>query len=406
MPSFRYTALSLQGRETKGVLDAPDIAAARAQLRARALAPLELELGAVPSGAGAGFLIHPARHLWVRQRDKLFFFRQLALMVRSGHRVLEALEIASRLVEREALAQAIRRITRAVEAGAPLSDALGRESRLFPDSIAALIAAGEQAGALDVALERAATALERAHSLRKRLTTAMAYPMVVLVVASFVVYGLLAFFVPRLTAFLDANRADVHWTMQGLIDFTDWMGAYGLYILGGLGAAVFAILAVSTQPKGRIAVDRALLFTPLLGLTMRLAEMARLGEMGAMLLSSGLSQVEMLRVLGRATGNHAMKELYGAAADRLLSGERLSAALEDRAVPELARHMVSVGEETGVLDDVLEKTGGFYREALENRIQVLISMLIPAVTITLGGLVLVIYISMFSTILNAVNSIR
>lgn len=405
MPSFRYTALTMQGREASGLIEAPDIAAARADLRARALMPLELELGAV-GAAGGGLWRRPLRRLPVRQRDKLFFFRQLALMVRSGHRILEALAISARLVEREGLARAIRRMAGAIEGGASFSGALAEEKRLFPDSIAALIAAGEQAGALDVALERAATALERSHTLRRRLTTAMAYPAVVLVTACLVVYGLMAFFVPRLTSFLEANRSDVHWTMQGLIDFTDWMEAYGLWLLGGTGAIAFGIAALSTQAWGLMLIHRALLFAPLTGLTIRLAETARLGELGAMLLSSGLSQVETLRVLARATGNVAMRKLYLDASDRLLSGERLSRGLEDRAVPELARHMIAVGEESGVLDDTLEKTGLFYREALENRIATLISFLIPAVTITLGGLVLVIYISMFSTILNAVNSVR
>ncbi|MEM6974339.1 MAG: type II secretion system F family protein [Pseudomonadota bacterium] len=405
MPGFRYIALARDGREVKGQLDATDLAEARGQLRAMALLPLSLELGGVAITPGS-WLSNPFRYLWVRDAHKLFFLRQIALLVRSGHRVVQALEVSADLVEREALARAIRRMIRNIEGGKAFSDAIGQEGRMFPPIVSALIYAGEQSGTLDLALERTAEALEEAVSLRKRLIAALTYPAIVLIVACFVVYGLLAFFVPRLTAFLEANRSDIHWSMQTLIDVTDWFGAYGAYILGGVGGAVFAVLLIATQPKGRLAVDRALITTPLFGRTLMLGEVARFSSIGAVLLKSGLRQVEVLRILARATDNHAYKRLYLDGADRILGGSSMSKALSSPIMPDLALHMISVGQETGILDEVLEKTGHFFAETLQARIQQLIAMLVPAVTIFLGALVLIIYFSMFSTILNAVNSVR
>ncbi|MEM9147254.1 MAG: type II secretion system F family protein [Pseudomonadota bacterium] len=405
MPAFRYVALAQDGREVKGGLDATDLAEARAQLRAMALLPLSLEIGALPLSGGT-WLTNPMRRLWVRPAHKLFFLRQIALMVRSGHRIVQALEISAELVERDALSNAIRRMTRRIEGGAPFSEAIGQEGRLFPPIVSALIYAGEQSGTLDRALERTAEAMEQAVSLRKRLIAALTYPLIVLIVACFVIYGLLGFFVPRLTAFLESNRSDIHWSMQMLIDFTDWMGAYGLWILGGIGGFVFLVLLISTQPRGRLAVDRALIALPLFGRTLLLGEASRFGTIGAVLLQSGLRQVEVLRILARATENHAYKQLYQGAADRILGGSRMAEALHSPLMPKLANHMISVGEETGILDEVMEKTGRFYEESLRARVDQLIAMLVPAVTITLGVLVLIIYFSMFSTILNAVNSVR
>ncbi|MEM1277489.1 MAG: type II secretion system F family protein [Pseudomonadota bacterium] len=409
MPNFNYIALNREGQEFKGVIDAPDLSEARRQLRAKTLMPVSLELGA--SGARIGAKsgdrrFRPTRFLWTRARDKQFFFRQMALMIQSGHRVRQALEMSAELVEREGLSRAIRRMVGRIDQGKSFSEAIRAEGRRFPAFVSALIGAGEKSGTLDHVLGEIATSLEQATELRNALLRALVLPSITLVVAFLVLGFIVLWLVPILTDFIGRQGGDIHWTMQILVNFTEFIFDYGPAITIGLGAATFLILAAYTQDEGRRFVDRVVLSLPIFGLTLRLYEMSRLGGIGTLLLTSGLRQVETLKVLSDVTQNYAYRARYLSAADDVLTGERVSDSLKGGIFPDLVRHMISVGELSGNLDEVFSRIGVFYADEVATRVRVLLSTLVPAMTIAVGVIVGIIYISVILTILGAYNSVR
>lgn len=408
MPHFSYVALTREGSELTGSIEAPDIADARRQLRARTLMPVSLELGRAARGtvSSRDGPFRPTRHLWTRARDKQFFFRQMALMIQSGHRVREALHVAAGLVERDGLAHAIRRMIDRIDRGSSLAEAISAEGKRFPAFVAALIAAGEKSGTLDRVLSEIAGSLERAQALRNSLLRALVLPSITIVVALGVMCFITLWLVPILSGFIGRQGGDIHWTMQILVDFTDFLFDYGVWIVGGIATISFLTAAAYTTEDGRKTVDRILLSIPIFGLTVRYFEMSRFGSIGTLLVRSGLRQVEMLKVLAEVSQNHAYRTRYLAAADRVLTGERVSEALRTGIVPDLVTHMISVGEKSGGLDHVLDRVGAFYADEVATRINVTISTLIPLITVVVGVVVAIIYISVILTIFGAYTSIR
>lgn len=406
MPQFAYIALNGDGKEMKGALDAADLTDARRQLRERSLMPLSLELGKTGGEFSQVSLKSPSRLLWTRPRDKQFLFRQMALMIDSGHRVRKALDTCSDLVERDGLARSINRMVDSIDRGLSFSDALRAEGKLFPAFVPALIQAGERSGTLAEVLNKIAVSLERTTELRNTVVRAMVLPLITLVVALLVLTGIQLWLVPRLSEFLSRNGTDIHWTMQILIDLTEFMLDYGLWISGGLAVFAFALLAAYTTEKGRLFLDRVILSIPLFGPTIRLGEMSRLGGVGTLLVQAGLRPVDTLKVMADVTQNHAYRKRYLDAADDVLTGHRISTSLGTGIVPKLVTHMVSVSELSGGLDEVLDRIGKFYADEVETRISVLINTLVPAMTIFVAIVVGVIYLSLMLTVIGAYNSIR
>lgn len=409
MPNFDYVALTSQGREVRGAIEAPDLAAARQTLRGRALMPLKLDLegsGSLLSGSVRAILRNPTRLLPAFGNDKQFFFRQLALMVKSGHRLRNALETVGELVFKRSLSAAIRRMIGRIDKGQSFASALEAEGRMFPRHVSALVAAGEKSGTLDQILDEVAGSMERLQALQNTVMRAVVMPVITLFVAFFVLGFVVLWLVPILVPFLISNGGEIHWTMQSLISVTDFMTAYGKLLAMLTGLAIFALMLAYTTVRGRLVLDRAMILMPIFGRTIVLFEMSRLGGIGMLLIRSGLRQVEALRVLADVTQNRAYRAQYNAAAEHLLSGQSMSEALNVPIFDRLARHMIRVGEASGGLEEVLDRLGVYFSDEVETRIRMLIGTMVPAITILVGLVVAIIYLSVILTVLGAYNSVR
>lgn len=409
MPDFGYIALNAQGKEVRGKVEANDLHAARETLRGRALMPVKLGLDGGGSGLSGNLTLsslNPFRYFPVSSRDKQFMFRQLALMVKSGHRLRAALELLESISTKRALSVALQRIISRIDRGESFAEALRSEGKLFPRYVPALIAAGERSGTLDRVLEQVASSMERARELKNTLTRALLMPSITMIVAFAVLGFVVLWLVPKLTTFLVRGGGEIHWSMQMLVDSNEFFLDYGMIMLVVLGATAFALAAAYTTLKGRQVLDLVWMYLPIFGRTTILFEMSRFGSVGMLLIRSGLRQVEALRVLAEVTQNQALRDMYNSAADQLLEGKSMTEALDSPIFDTMARHMVGVGESSGSLDEVLDHIGKYYTDEVETRIQVIFSTLVPALTIAVGGVVAIIYLSVILTILGAVNSIR
>ena len=397
MAQIAYLALDDAGREVRGGIEAADRPGAAALLRGRGLFPLELREDAPRAAAGpaAGGWSLPAL---VTSGDLALFLSQMALMLRTGLTILQSLETLARRGSRRALRQAAARLSRAVQAGSPLSAALAQE-RLFPPLVHHLVRTAEATGELEQAFTRSAEFIERRAALRFQLITTLIYPSIVVLLASGVFVFLTTSVVPKMARFFAGRGRSLPWSTQKLMDLSELMQRHGLTLLGVLGALVGSALLAYRTERGRYLLDRASLRVPGLALLLRTAAMAHLGRTLSLLLRSGLPLLESLRVLSGSFAHRAYRALISRCAERVIQGETLAGSLaQDGAVTPLCLQVVAVGEQSGSLDQVLGELGEFYEQRLQRLLSIASSLVEPAILIALGGMVGFVYISFFQAV--------
>jgi type IV pilus assembly protein PilC len=405
---FSFVALDAHGVETRGELQARDERDARNQLRARCLRPVLLVQGALPDSLGWAQrgvqLVEsalPRAWLPARPADLAALFRQLALMLRAGHALAQALDAAQQLHVKHAVRALVAYLADALRGGQPLSQAMRSRGRPFTPLMTQLTASAEQAGELDLVFERMADDLERKRELQRQVLSTMLYPVIVLLTAIGVFVFLAVSVLPRFAGFIEGRGRQVPAEARLLLELSTWMEQYGAWLgMGVLGLLAFLALAWHLAPTRRV-LDRLVLALPVLGGLVRDANMTRVAWTLSLLVRSGTTALDALRVVRHVAGNHVYASVFDEAERRLLSGVALSKALNQRPVPHLLRHMVAVGEGTGQLDLVLESVAMHFRRNLEARIKLLTSLIEPALLLVVGCVVGFVYYTFFKTLMSA-----
>ena len=409
MAHFFYTALNDQGLEVTGNLEAVDIRSAAASLRDRTLFIVRLlerggasppaDLPAQASRDASRSLKARVAHLRpVKTRDHIFFFQQMALMIRTGLTLLQALDVCGRQTSNARFAATIDRMSTAIQSGKRFSQALALEHRRFPDIVIHLVESAETSGELDVILDQVALYLERKAELRRTLLTSLTYPGVVLLV-SIGVAGLLAVkVIPKFAAFFTRRQAVLPWSTQMLLDISEFVQRYGPFIALLLGGIAFGMAAAYTTDRGRRVVDGAALRLPVVGNLLGSGAMAQFGSTLSMLLRSGVTLWQSLRLAGAVVGNRAIRECVAQAAEQILAGRDLATSLRQPLIPTLVSHVAAVGERTGALDRVLGELGQFYDKDLQFRIARMAALFEPAMILILGGMVGFVYFAFFQAV--------
>ncbi|MDD5328501.1 MAG: type II secretion system F family protein [Sulfuricella sp.] len=403
MATFSYTGLNPDGKELRGRIDAAGLAQAREALRGQGIRILDLGEG---DGGGAS----PADHLrsvWrllrlglsVRNSDMQLYYRQMQLMLRAGHTLLEALEAASRLSARPRLSAVLDRCAGRVRQGSSFSAALAHEASVFPRIAVKLCEAGEASGELDQVFERMAAITERRADVRRQLLTAMTYPAIVTLAAIGVISFLVGSVVPRFAVFLQSRGKAIPWAAKTMMDIADWLGKWGFTLVLGAAALVAAFVLLRRVPGPRLAIDRLLLHVPVLGGAMMSAAMAQMAWTFGLLLKSRLTALDALRTVCQVTGNRALANAFAQAGAQVLEGRALAVALARPPVPRLMQHMVAVGERSGEMEAVMEALGSHYQKELDGRVKLLSSMIEPVLTLLIGGIVGFVYYAFFQAVL-------
>ncbi|MDR1461727.1 MAG: type II secretion system F family protein [Azoarcus sp.] len=404
MTGFTYLCLTAGGAEAHGQMDAPDEAAARRQLRERGLKVLRIAEGA-SSGVGVmaalrAFAYGFSRFRSISDGDRVLFFQQMQLMLKSGHTVLEALAAAARLTSKARLADSLGRVAVGIQRGSSLAAACSGEKELFNRLALKLIEAGEASGELGAVFERLAALIERRAEVRRQLATAMVYPGFVMLAAIGVISFMVVTVIPRFAVFLNGRGKAVPWAAQTMLDIADWLSRWGGSI--GLGIVVVAVgipLLRRVVPSARRVIDRAALYVPVLGGTLIPAAMAQATWIFGVLVRSRLTVLESLRICAQVIGNATFSGAFAAAADDVLGGKSLAIALDRPALPRLVQHMAAVGERSGQVDTVMESLGVHYQKVLDARVKLLASMIEPALTVLIGGVVGFVYYAFFQAML-------
>jgi len=405
MAKFTYTALDVDGKEKKGHLEAMNINTATALLRDQGLFVAKIDeavmRGAANHGGGIGSFI--SNNLSVSKRDLVFFFKQLAFMLRAGLPMLHALTISKKQFKGR-LHNVIGEIITDVETGAPLSKAMRRyKTDVFPPIVANMTFAAESTGAIDVVMLRLAKHLEKKLALRSQTISAMIYPTVVILAAVAVVSFLLAVIIPKFAAFLTNRGRQLPAPTQLLIDMSNFAVNYGFYVVGSCVVLAVLIGLYYATPRGRLMVDTWLLKLPIIGGLLTNSAMADFSWSLAMMLRSGLTAFEGLNIASQVMGNRYISNHLAVAAEKIKVGQDLASSIEGQGIPELIPQMTTVGEETGSLDQILDELGSYYEERLEEGVKRMATLIEPVLILVIGVIVGFVYYAFFMALFSLVK---
>jgi type IV pilus assembly protein PilC len=331
------------------------------------------------------------------------FYRQFATLMESAVPLALSLEILEGLTADRPLRRAIANVSREVQQGSTLTDALRRHPKVFSEIAVNLINAGEEGGTLDNALERLAGYVERDSEVREKVRGAMIYPAFILLVAAASVATLLTLVVPTFESLFSASGAALPYSTQVLVDTSDFIGAnWTFLIVGGL-FGILLLRALYGTDAVRYVTHRVVLRVPVAGRIVRKVAVARLSRTLSSMLGSGVSILDALTASAATSGNQVIERAIQDSRDSVAQGMEISEALARHAVlPKLVSGMVGVGEQTGKLDHMFEKVADFFEREAEAEIDGILKTLEPAlvvlVGITLGGIVMAMYLPIFDAI--------
>ncbi len=389
---WKFAARDRDGRRFTGIVDAASEGEARRILTEQMLTPVSLapvSTEAPPPVRGS-----------VDPRALAVFTRQLATLVDAALPLLATVEMLAGLTTDRTLRAALRRVAQDINGGASLSDALRAHPQIFPPIYVHMVEAGEVGGTLPQALERVSVYLEASHALRERLLGAMVYPVVVLSVAVLAVGAILTFVVPVFADLFASEGVDLPMSTAILMGASDAVRGYWHVILIAAGTLALLIRQGLRSEGGRRWADYLLLRLPLIGPLTKKAAVARLTRAMASMLHSGVMLSDVLLAAARISANSEVEAAVLDARDAIHAGSDLATPLAKAEIlPSLMAQMVKVGEESGRLEEMLDKVADFFemevKAALDGAMKALEPALIVVLGVVLGGIVAAMYTPVF-----------
>ncbi len=339
----------------------------------------------------------------VSTKELAIFTRQFATMISAGLPLVQCLDILAKQSSKPSFGRVITDVTREVEAGATLSDALGKHKSVFDDLFRNMVAAGEAGGVLDEILLRLATYIEKADALKRKVQSAMVYPAVVLTVAMGATAFMLIFIIPTFAKMFTDFGGELPLPTKIVLGASHFLtGWWWLMILAGFGASI-GMQRYYTTENGHRQIDAMMIKMPVLGDVLLKGAVARFTRTLGTLISSGVPILAGLEITARTAGNKVIAEAIMSARASIREGETVSAPLKASGVfPPMVTQMIAVGEQTGALDEMLTKIAVFYEAEVDTAVDTLTSIIEPIMIVVMGGIVggmvVAMYLPMFKLI--------
>lgn len=384
MPSFGYVAVNPLGKIKKGSIEAEDLEQARAFLKRSDLTAIELkEQGILTKDIDLPFLNR------VKARDLGVFCRQFVSIVSAGIPIYAALTMLASQTQNVRLKKAILDTHSQIEKGESLSDALRLHSPdIFPAMMINMVAAGEASGNLEKAFARLADHFEKGSRIRGAVKKAMVYPTIVLVVVIAVVALMMVMVIPSFTSVFVDMDMELPWITKIVMSFSDWMVLHWWKLFLVIFAVVFLLILFGKTDKGKHFFGKLMMKMPLFGdMTIKSAS-ANFARTLSTLVSSGLPMLDSLEITAKNMSNIYFKEAVLYCRDEAATGANLSTPLENSSLfPPMVYHMTGIGEETGDLEEMLDRLADYYDEEVEAATKALIAALEPAIILLMAGIV-------------------
>ncbi|HCA23716.1 MAG TPA: type II secretion system protein GspF [Pseudomonas sp.] len=390
MPAFEYTALDGTGRTRKGVEEGDSPRQVRSRLREQGLTPMSVNQVAERQA----LLRMPVFQQRIKPLELALATRQMATLARAGLPIEEVLATVARQSESPRVRSALTAVRTRVMEGLPLAHALGEFPSVFPVIYRTTIAAGEQAGRLDLVLERLADNVEAQNAMRQKIQLAMFYPAILTCVALLVTVALLTYVVPEVVKVFDGMNQELPLLTRSLIAVSDTLRDWGILILLVLVGLVYGARTLLKKPAYQRRWHDFMLRLPLIGRLTRGLNTARFARTLNILAGSGVPLLDALNMSASVISNLPMREAVSAAAQRVREGAGVGLALERSGYfPAMTLSLIKSGESSGTLDSMLERAAETQERELEARIAMVMGVFEPLLILTMGAVVLVIVLA-------------
>jgi type IV pilus assembly protein PilC len=343
----------------------------------------------------------------VKAQDVIDVSNQLATLVQSGISIVTSLKLLQGQTPKKAMKKISTGLIEEIQGGSSLSQALSHYPQAFSSTYCQVIRASEQAGTLETGLRQAAAYLEKRAQANQKIKRAMSYPAFVMLMAIGVSILLMTVAMPPLINLFNSLGAELPWMTRLLVTITGFLLNHSIYVLAGLAGVVLLIIGLLRLPSARLARDRLLLKIPLIGVINIERSMELFCQTAAMLLKAGLRLPQIIDIVVQANRNQIIRQAFNSVRNRLVQGEGLSQPMaENKLFPPLLVEMVVVGEKTGDMDTTLATLADFYERKVDRRIDILISMIEPVLTVIIGAVVIFIALSLITPLYSILRSMH
>ncbi|MBI3296425.1 MAG: type II secretion system F family protein [Deltaproteobacteria bacterium] len=390
---YRYVGVNRQQEKVSGVVEAIDEIEAKMRIRALQVRPHSLTvLGDRVSKASFNFSLSKPIDL----KGMVIFTRQFSSLIDSGVPIVQCLDILQQQEKRVAFKAILQKVKSDIEAGSGLAEALSKYTSVFNEFFIRLVEAGEVSGTLDKSLKRAGLQLEKLGKLRSKVVKALMYPIITLVVALAVMIFLLVKVIPEVSKLYKDSSAQLPEVTQFVLALSAWVQSYWVFLVLGLVGSVFGTLFSYRVEKVQRVVDPLLLRIPVLGSLIKKSAIARFTRTMATLVQSGVPLLTGFGICLRIIQNLAIRDVVAASMSGVQEGKSIVHGLSKGGFfPPMVLHMISIGEMTGKLDDLLAKVADIYDDEVDDAVDAMTGLLQPMLIVGVGGIVAFLLLSMY-----------
>jgi type IV pilus assembly protein PilC len=403
MAQFTYKAMNKTGKSINGSIESASIESASEYLSRQGLTPI-----VVKAKTTSKLNIKSLLGAKVKTKDMVIFTRQLSTMINAGVPLVRSLSTLQSQTESPMLKRTLMEISKDIEGGTALADALEKHDSIFSPIYINMVRAGEAGGILDEILKKLALQQEKDAKIKQKFKSAMTYPTILLSITGIVFVGLMTIVMPKIGTIIKdlTNGAQLPVLTRVMLAISHVMVKFWYIIVFGSIGAVIGLRRYTSTPKGRRWKDHTLMRIPVLKQIMVKVAVARFSRIFASMMSAGVSVLDSIEVTGKAIGNSVLEDELIAAAKQVANGSQLSQPLaESKVFPAIVSQMLAVGEETGQIDEVLLKVAEFYEDEVDATVESLSSILEPIMIVVMGVMVGLIAASVIGPISNLSNQI-
>lgn len=425
MPRFEYIALDARGQESRGVIDASNANDVVGQLRQAGYFPTSvveegkggtvkvaktqkaMKAASAPKAKKGSITLFQKKT--VSSKVLMIFTRQLATLIDAGLPLLRGLNVLAKQEKDPVLRNTINALADSVQGGSTFSESMAQHPRIFNKLYINMVKAGELGGVLELVLNRLAEFQEKAQRIKNKVVAAMAYPVIVLLIAVLIMLFLLAFIVPKFEQIFHdmLGGKPLPALTQIVINASNSLKTNWIFLFGGIVIIVVAYKMIAKTPTGRQMIDKIMLKAPLFGDLTRKSSISRFSRTLGTLVTSGVPILQALNITRDTAGNAVVADAVTKVHDAVKEGESIVAPLEASGVfPPMVISMVDVGEETGQLPEMLLKIAEVYDDEVDNAVEGLTSLLEPVMIVLLALIVGTIVIALFMPLIEIIKGMQ
>jgi len=398
---FKYRAVSQNGEIIEGFYEGKDESDVLIMLRGNNYLPVSIEKD---TGAEAQIDLFSPK---VKKKDLAVFCRQFYTMLDAGIGIVKCLDILEKQTENKTLVKAIASVYEDVQKGFTLSEAMKSHKNVFPQLLIHMVEAGEVSGNLDTIMERMAVHYEKESKLEQKIKSAMIYPIMLAVVSIAVVVFLLVSVLPTFISMFEGSGQALPGPTQILLDISNWLSSYWYIFISMVLGLILAFVVLGRTPSGRRFLDNLKLKIPVVKDTTVKIITSRFTRTLSTLLASGIPLIQSIEVVSKIVGNKVVYDRLEVATDDIRKGVSLSRAVRNVGVfPPMVDSMINIGEESGALDDILNKTADFYDDEVEASLQKMTTLMEPLMLVFMAVIIGFIVIAIAMPMFEMMNTIQ